>query len=107
MARASSLIALAAMLALGACRGGEPAPAPPRTVTFNKDIAPILFANCASCHRPGGAGPFSLLSYSDAAANADEIAAQTLKGHMPPWLPSPGEFPIVGERRLRRDQIDA
>ena len=24
---------------------------------------------------------------------------------MPPWLPEPGEFPIVGERRLRDDQI--
>ena len=23
-----------------------------RTVTFNRDVAPILFDNCASCHRP-------------------------------------------------------
>jgi hypothetical protein len=22
------------------------------TPTFNKDIAPILYANCATCHRP-------------------------------------------------------
>src|SRR5688572_15116686 len=80
-----------------------PAPAP---VTFNKDIAPIVFANCASCHRPGGVAPFSLLTYAEAAEQAEAIAAETLSGHMPPWLPAPGE-PIVGERRLRPDQVDA
>src|ERR1700742_1505727 len=28
------------------------------TVTFNKQIAPIIYKNCASCHRPGEAAPF-------------------------------------------------
>ena len=23
------------------------------TLTFTKDVAPIVFQNCASCHRPG------------------------------------------------------
>jgi len=32
------------------------------TVTFTRDIAPIVFAHCASCHRPGEAAPFSLLT---------------------------------------------
>jgi tetratricopeptide (TPR) repeat protein/mono/diheme cytochrome c family protein len=99
---AAALVAVAAVGA--ACRRHEKPP--PGPVTFTKDIAPIVFANCASCHRPGGVGPFSLLSYADAAGNADEIAEQTLAGHMPPWQPSPGEFPIVGERRLRPEQID-
>jgi mono/diheme cytochrome c family protein len=35
------------------------APAP----TFNKDIAPLIFQNCADCHRPGEVAPFSLLDY--------------------------------------------
>ena len=43
----------------------------PSTVTFNKDVAPIVFANCVTCHRPGGDGPFSLLTYADAAGHAD------------------------------------
>jgi tetratricopeptide (TPR) repeat protein len=77
------------------------------SVTFNKDIAPIVFANCATCHRPGQAAPFSLLSYADAAAHADEIAHQTAARRMPPWLPEPGEFPIAGARGLRQEQIDA
>ena len=45
-----------------------PAPAapPPAAPTFTKDIAPILFENCSSCHRPGGGAPFDLLTYDDA-----------------------------------------
>ena len=34
-------------------------------VTFNRQIAPILYNHCSSCHHPGGPGPFSLLSYAD------------------------------------------
>jgi tetratricopeptide (TPR) repeat protein len=75
------------------------------TVTFNKDIAPIVFANCASCHRPGEVAPFSLLTYANAAKHADEMAKETRERHMPPWLPEPGEFPILGARRLRDEQI--
>ncbi|HUR19780.1 MAG TPA: hypothetical protein VMZ90_03165, partial [Vicinamibacterales bacterium] len=96
-------IALAAGGVTG-CRGATPPPAP---VTFNKDIAPIVFSNCASCHRPGGVAPFSLLTYGEAAEQAQAIATETSKGHMPPWLPAHGEFPIVGERRLRPEQLDA
>src|SRR5881392_1754457 len=76
--------------------------APP--VTFNKDVAPIVFANCAPCHRPGEVAPFPLLSYADAVKHADGMAAETRKRHMPPWLPERGGFPIVGERRLTDDQ---
>jgi hypothetical protein len=49
----------------------QPANLPPRQpVTFNKDVAPILFTNCVSCHRPGEAAPFSLLTYEDAKRRA-------------------------------------
>ena len=33
--------------------------------TFTKDIAPIVWTRCASCHRPGEIGPFSLITYDD------------------------------------------
>jgi Flp pilus assembly protein TadD len=95
------------ILAVAACAGCGAATPPPAPATFNKDIAPIVFANCASCHRPGGVAPFSLLTYAEAAEQAEAIATETSRGHMPPWLPAPGEFPIVGERRLRPEQIDA
>ena len=36
------------------------------TVTFNKDVLPILQANCQGCHRPGEVAPMSLLTYAEA-----------------------------------------
>ena len=73
--------------------------------TFNRDIAPIIFHYCADCHRPGEAGPFSLLSYRDVKAHARQIEAVTRSRFMPPWLPDPGPFPFAGERRLSDQQI--
>src|SRR5580765_6610295 len=75
-------------------------------ISFNKDIAPIVFENCASCHRPGESGPFPLLSYNDVKKRARQIAEVTEKGYMPPWLPDgpPGQF--VGDRRLSQAQIE-
>lgn len=94
-----------------------------RAVTFNRDIAPILFANCASCHRPidGGAdvravsidedplcvagAPFSVLDYGSVRRHAREIASAVQRRAMPPWLPERGHVRLAGERRLRDDQI--
>ena len=61
-----------------------------RPPTFNKDIAPIVFKNCAVCHHPGGSGPFNLLSYEDVSKRAQQIAIVTGSRFMPPWLPEPG-----------------
>ena len=100
----AGMLAVLAMLA--GCRGRQAAPPVPAPVTFDKDVAPIVFANCAPCHRPGEVAPFTLLSYADAVKHADGIARMTRRREMPPWLPERGEFAIVGERRLRDDQID-
>jgi tetratricopeptide (TPR) repeat protein/mono/diheme cytochrome c family protein len=101
-AKAAALLALA----VGAAGCGRSASSEVAHPTFTKDIAPILFANCASCHRPGGVAPFSLLTFADASKHADEIATQTRMRHMPPWQPEPGAFPIEGARRLSQSQID-
>lgn len=77
----------------------------PRKVTFNRDIAPILFNNCAGCHRPGEVAPFSLLSYRDAAKRSGLIAELTGNRTMPPWKAEHAAVPFAGERRLSEDQI--
>src|SRR5437899_6269197 len=74
-------------------------------VTFNRDIAPMLFQYCAPCHRPGEAGPFPLLTYADAKARARQIAAVTSTRFMPPWLPEPQESKFADELRLSDEQI--
>ncbi len=72
------------------------------TLTFTKDVAPIFYRHCASCHHPGGRAPFSLLTYEDVAGRARLIAAVTEQRTMPPWQPEPGYAQFVGERRRDR-----
>jgi tetratricopeptide (TPR) repeat protein len=75
-------------------------------VTFAKDIAPILFEHCASCHHPGEIGGFSLLAYEDVRPRAAAIARVTRSRLMPPWKPEPGHGEFVGARRLTEQQIE-
>src|SRR5262245_27319869 len=73
--------------------------------TFNKDIAPILYKNCAGCHRPGEVAPFSLLTYQAASKRAKLLASVTEKRYMPPWKAEPGFGDFANERRLTDAQI--
>jgi len=75
-------------------------------VTFNRDIAPIIFHSCAICHHPGEAAPFPLLTYSDVKKHARQIAEVTRLRIMPPWLPEPQELKFADEMRLPDARID-
>jgi peroxiredoxin len=74
-------------------------------VTFTRDVAPILQANCQSCHRAGQIGPFSLLTYEDASAWAGLIKDYTHRRIMPPWKPVEGFAEFQNETRLTDAQI--
>jgi Flp pilus assembly protein TadD len=76
------------------------------TVTFNRDIAPIIFHSCSTCHRPGEAAPFSLLNYLDVRKHAHQIAEVTRSRTMPPWLPEPQKLKFADELRLSNAEID-
>jgi len=78
---------------------------PRGSVTFNKNIAPIVFENCGGCHRPGEAGPFNLLTYVDVSKRAKQIAEVTKSRLMPPWLPEDGHEEFLDKRRLSVEQI--
>jgi Flp pilus assembly protein TadD len=75
-------------------------------VTFNRDIAPIIFHSCATCHRPGEAAPFSLLNYSDVKKHARQIVDVTQSRAMPPWLPEPQKLRFADELRLSDSEIN-
>jgi hypothetical protein len=75
-------------------------------VTFNKDVAPVVFKNCAECHRPGEVGPFSLTNYEEVKRHSKQIAAVTKEHVMPPWKSVEGHGSFVGERRLGTEQIE-
>ena len=68
--------------------------------TFNKDVAPIFFANCTSCHRPGDIAPMSLLTFKDARPWAKSIASHVTDGTMPPWHADPAYGSFSNARRL-------
>ena len=76
-----------------------------RTPTFTETIAPILYANCVTCHRPNEVAPFSLLTYEDVAKRAKLIAKVTASRYMPPWHATHGYGEFVGERGLTDTQI--
>lgn len=69
-------------------------------VTYARQIAPILYKNCTTCHHPGGAGPFSLMTYADAHRWGPQILRVTQSRYMPPWLPEPGYGDFADNRRL-------
>ena len=75
-------------------------------ITFNKHIAPIIYNNCASCHRPGEAAPFNLLSYQDTMKKGKLIAAVTKSRYMPPWKAVPTSYSFKDERLLKQGEID-
>jgi Flp pilus assembly protein TadD len=82
-----------------------PAAPTPGPVTFSRDVAPILFSQCATCHHPGGPAPFTLIDYDGARRHAAQIAAVTRTRVMPPWKPEPEPIRFLDERRLTDDQI--
>jgi mono/diheme cytochrome c family protein len=82
-----------------------PKPAASQQLTFTETIAPILYANCVTCHRPNEAAPFSLISYEDVAKHAEQIAEVTGARYMPPWHAAHGYGEFLGERRLTDAQI--
>jgi hypothetical protein len=74
--------------------------------TFTKDVAPIMFAKCATCHRPGEVAPMSLLSYNDARPWASAIKQRVATRVMPPWHADPAHGTFRNDLRLSDREID-
>jgi len=74
-------------------------------VTFTRDIAPIVFNSCVSCHRSGGPAPFGLVTYDDVRRRAAQIAEVTRTRFMPPWKVEPDVSQFVGQHPLTEHDI--
>src|SRR5258708_24821836 len=99
--RAALLLAVAGALALAVLGSAASGP------TYNRDVAPILDAKCASCHRLGGIAPFALTTAAEAKAHAAGIVQMTKAGLMPPWMPGDDSAAIIGrdKRPLTRQEL--
>ena len=75
-------------------------------VTFTRDVAPILYDSCVSCHRPGELAPMALRTYDEVRPWARGIKDKVVSGEMPPWFADarPGHF--KNDSRLMQDEID-
>lgn len=78
----------------------------PAQVTWSRDIAPLVYEHCTTCHHAGGAGPFSLTTYADARRWAEQMETATHSRFMPPWLPEPGYGDFADVRRLSGADVD-
>src|SRR5260370_22941458 len=84
-----------ALAGIGAVQAG-----PAATPTFSKDVAPILYRNCATCHRPGDIAPMALLTYEQARPWAKSIREKISLGQMPPWHADAPRGVFSNDRRL-------
>ncbi len=83
------------------------AAARPASPTFSETIAPILYDKCVTCHRPGEAAPFSLITFADVEKRGTLIAKVTASRYMPPWHAAHGYGEFADERRLSDAEIAA
>jgi hypothetical protein len=91
-----------AVLALSVARPGAESPTP----TFTKDVAPILYKSCVTCHRPGEVAPMSLISYEDVRPWAKSIRLKVGSREMPPWGADPRFGAFKDDRSLSAGEID-
>jgi hypothetical protein len=76
------------------------------SVTFQKDVLPVLQKQCQSCHRPGETGPMSLLTYKEARPWAKAISEAVLTKKMPPWFADPHYGKFSNAKSLSQREID-
>ena len=76
------------------------------SVTFSKDVAPILQKNCQGCHRPGEAAPMSLRTYQEARPWAKAMKQAVLTKKMPPWFADAQYGHFRNDRSLPQKDID-
>ena len=103
---ALALSFIAALLLVLAVAKSEGPSAKAAKVTFNKDVAPIFYANCVGCHRQGEMAPMGLLSYKEARPWAKSIREQVANRVMPPWYADPKHGEFVNDRSLSQQQIE-
>ncbi|REJ82154.1 MAG: hypothetical protein DWQ36_21585 [Acidobacteria bacterium] len=100
-----TLLALCASTALAAPSANNTAK-DAEVVTWAEHVAPLLFENCVTCHRPGQTAPMSLLSYSEARPWAKSIRQVTSERIMPPWFANPAHGEFVEDPTLTEGEID-
>ena len=84
----------------------QSAPASAAAPTFSTDVAPIVYAKCVACHRPGEVAPMSLITYKDVRPWASSIREKVTSRVMPPWHADRQYGTFRNEQSLTQSEID-
>jgi len=95
--------ATSSMVTTGAAPQGPARAAAP---TFSADVAPIMYAKCVSCHRPGEVAPMSLITFKDVRPWASSIREKVVSRAMPPWHADRQYGTFRNEQSLTQAEID-
>jgi mono/diheme cytochrome c family protein len=79
---------------------------PTTSVTYYKDVAPVLQNRCQQCHRPGEVAPMSFTSYNEVRPWAKAIKAAVVSKKMPPWFADPHFGKFSNDRALSQDEMN-
>jgi hypothetical protein len=79
---------------------------PPGTITFHRDVLPILAKDCQGCHRPGQIAPMSFLTYATTRPWAQQIKVVVSNKRMPPAVSNPHYPVLAGNDALTQAEID-
>ena len=96
-------------LADGCAISRAPAIAESNTTALNyhEHIAPIILEHCTTCHRPGTAAPFSLMTSQDVLGHAEMIQEVIRDETMPPWYANKKHGEFQNDRSLSDSQKEA
>jgi hypothetical protein len=107
MKRTLGLLLIVALVALGVFMSlGSRQTTSAATVTFTKDVAPIIQKNCTVCHRPGEVAPMSFTNYKETRPWAKAIREKVVSRAMPPWFADPAHGEFSNDPRLSQKEID-
>ena len=94
----NALVLLIPVAALAANTGST-------TVTYTKDVAPILMNRCVGCHRPGEVAPMAFTNFKETRPWAKAIKSAVVARKMPVWLADPAHGEFRNDRRMSASEI--
>jgi hypothetical protein len=100
-----ALIGALFFVSLGQGVSGQQPPAAILAPTFSQHVAPIVYAKCVQCHRPGEVAPMSLINYRDVQPWARSIRTQLVERTMPPFHSHSRYGLLVTTPRLTEQEI--
>ncbi|MDP6971991.1 MAG: redoxin family protein, partial [Pseudomonadales bacterium] len=74
------------------------------SISYTRDIAPLLIERCITCHREGGIGPWAMTDYNMVRGFAPMIREVVRTGRMPPWHADPAHGSFSNDRSLSKEQ---